>query len=160
MILPTSFQSEIPEMNCIIISYGQNLYLIHLFLKQISRPTLLQPMFPLYRTQSINLHSKSIDLFIWWGSLVLILSWWRSISYRNQSIDLLCKSMDWFLYDRDLRHKGLNVITRSQHTSATQFFILSISVSSWGIEKCGCFWSLCSVWRNSVSLPWRMSSNW
>ena len=64
MILPTSFQSERPEMNCIIISYGQNLYLIHLFLKQISRPTLLQPMFPLYRTQSINLHCKSIDLLI------------------------------------------------------------------------------------------------
>ena len=35
----------------------------------------------------------------------------RSLSYRNQSIDLQSKSMDWFLYDRDLYHERLNMIT-------------------------------------------------
>ena len=31
------------------------------------------------------------------------------LSYRNQSIGSQSKSMDWFLYDRDHRHKGVNV---------------------------------------------------
>ena len=43
-----------------------------------------------YRNQSIDLHSKAMDCFLY---------------YRNQSIDLHSKSMDCFLYDRDLRHK-------------------------------------------------------
>ena len=32
------------------------------------------------------------------------------LSYRNQSIGSQSKSMDWFLYDRDHRHKGVNVL--------------------------------------------------
>ena len=41
--------------------------------------------------------------------------------YRNQFIDLLCKSMDWFLYDRDLRHEGVNA-------AATYMLFISNSV--------------------------------
>ena len=40
----------------------------------------------------------------------LTLSRRSSLSYRNQSPDLLCKSMDWVLYERKLRHKGVNLI--------------------------------------------------
>ena len=32
------------------------------------------------------------------------------LSYGNQSIGSQSKSMDWFLYDRDHRHKGVNVL--------------------------------------------------
>ena len=32
------------------------------------------------------------------------------LSYRNQSIGSQSKSLDWFLYDRDHRHKGVNVL--------------------------------------------------
>ena len=39
----------------------------------------------------------------------LILSWWKSLLYRKQRINLLCKSMAWLLYDRDLRHKRINL---------------------------------------------------
>ena len=39
----------------------------------------------------------------------LTLSWRRSLSNRNHSTDLLCKSMDRFLFDRDLRHKRVNI---------------------------------------------------
>ena len=32
------------------------------------------------------------------------------LSYGNQSIGSQSKSMDWFLYDRDHRHKRVNVL--------------------------------------------------
>ena len=41
------------------------------------------------------------------------LSLWRSLSYRNQSIDLQVKSMDWFLYDREIRHERVKLLTIS-----------------------------------------------
>ena len=41
---------------------------------------------------------------------ILILSWWRSLSYRNQSSDFQSKSMDWFLYDKDLPHESVIVL--------------------------------------------------
>ena len=41
-------------------------------------------------------------------SVLLALSWGRSLSYRNQSIDVQSKVMDWFLYDRDLLHERVN----------------------------------------------------
>ena len=57
-----------------------------------------------------NMHMK---VKIWFENInqtkSLTLSWQRSLSYRNQSIKLLCKSMDRFLYDRDLRHKRVNI---------------------------------------------------
>ena len=43
----------------------------------------------------------------WLGALTL--SWRKSLSYRNQSTDFLWKSINWFLYDRDLRHKIVNM---------------------------------------------------
>ena len=44
-----------------------------------------------------------------WSSVILTVSWRRSLWYRNQSIDLQRK---WFLYDRDLRHERVNNILR------------------------------------------------
>ena len=41
-------------------------------------------------------------------------SWWGPLSYKNQLIGLLSKSVDWFLYDRDLRHRRVKVIIKSQ----------------------------------------------
>ena len=41
-------------------------------------------------------------------TVMLTLSWRRSLSYKNQSIGLL-KSMDWFLYDRNLRHERIKI---------------------------------------------------
>ena len=32
------------------------------------------------------------------------------LSYGNQFIDWLCKSIDWFLYERDLRHRKINLV--------------------------------------------------
>ena len=43
--------------------------------------------------------------------LFLTLSWRRFLSYRNQFSELLCKSMDWFLYDGDLCHEKVKIIT-------------------------------------------------
>ena len=37
-------------------------------------------------------------------SLILTISWRRSLSNRNQSIHLHSKSLDWLLCNRDLRH--------------------------------------------------------
>ena len=36
-------------------------------------------------------------------------SWRRTQPYKNQSINLQNKSVNWFLYDKDLRHKGVNI---------------------------------------------------
>ena len=43
--------------------------------------------------------------------LFLTLSWRRFLSYRNQFSELFCKSMDWFLYDGDLCHEKVKIIT-------------------------------------------------
>ena len=45
------------------------------------------------------------------NALLKTLSWWMSLSNRNQSINLGCKSVNWFLYDRDLHHERVNIIS-------------------------------------------------
>ena len=96
---------------------------------------------PSQRNQSIDLHSKSIDLFLYEGNtdngLImavffnlnrrLTLLWRRSLSYRNQSIDFQSKSMDWFLCDTDLCHERVNFLTQSSQFWKVWNFIYSIS---------------------------------
>ena len=56
------------------------------------------------------------------SNLILTLSWQRSVSYRNQSIDLQSKSIDWFLYNKDLRHKRVERVSKKLyviHTNKT-----------------------------------------
>ena len=55
-------------------------------------------------------------------------SWWWSLSYRSQSIDLLFQSVDWFLYDRDLRHERVKIITSLFKHAKNQ---IKSSVHSW-----------------------------
>ena len=47
------------------------------------------PVLPSYRNQSIDLHSKSIDWFLYVDNTGIF----------NQSKDLQSKSIDWFLYE-------------------------------------------------------------
>ena len=56
------------------------------------------------------------------SNLILTLSWQRSVSYRNQPIDLQSKQIDWFLYNKDLRHKRVERVSKKLyviHTNKT-----------------------------------------
>ena len=63
---------------------------------------------------------------------ILILSWWRPLSYRNQPIDLFCKSMDWFLYDNSLCHERVkeNRISDNKKIWRTikLFFLINLGI--------------------------------
>ena len=50
----------------------------------------------------------------------------RSLSYRTQSIDLQSKSMDWFLYERNLRHDRVKVLSSP---SPWTFLIFKIEIT-------------------------------
>ena len=61
-------------------------------------------------------HIKIFSWFLVNSNLTLLLkastlSWRRPLSYRNQSIDLQSKSVNWFLYDKDLHHERVKIIS-------------------------------------------------
>ena len=70
-------------------------------------------VFPSYRNQSIELHSKSIDRFLYGGNAGIL---WVNVKYYvlnplNASVALIKKpvnwSIQWFLYESTLAFNGL-----------------------------------------------------